>query len=482
MIQNIKFIFLSFLLVTFFSQAKSQNVNYKKIKVYTTAENTNLRLTYTGTIQLKPSPQPLEKGSWIFVDPNKQFQTLIGIGGALTDAAAETFAKMPKKQQQELLTAYYDTVKGIGYTFGRTNINSCDFSSESYTYVAKNDSSLKTFSVAHDLKYRIPFIRKAIKESDGKLKIFASPWSPPAWMKTNNNMLYGGKLLPKFRQSWANYYVKFIQAYKAHGVPIWGLTLQNEPMAKQIWESCIYTAEEARDFVKGFLGPTLVNSGLKNVKLMVWDHNRDLIFHRADVILTDPQAAQYVWGVGYHWYEYLKNGVMQFNNVQQTHQAFPNTHVVFTEGCVNPFDYNKIHDWNLGEFYGKSMVNDFNDGAEAWTDWNVLLDQKGGPNHVGNYCFAPIIGNTKTGKLLFTNIYYYIGQFSKFIRPGAKRISSSSSNSNLLTTAFINKNGSVAVVVMNPTDSRIPYHVWVKEQEATTTSLPHSISTIIIEK
>lgn len=465
------------------SPARSQSVNYsgKKIKIFTTAKNTNLKLTEVGTMQLKPASQPLERESWIFVDPTKQFQTMIGIGGALTDASAETFAKLSKKEQQKFLTAYYNPEKGIGYTFGRTNLNSCDFSSESYTYVARGDSSLKTFSVAHDMKYRIPFIKEAMAAAGGHLKIFASPWSPPAWMKTNDNMLYGGKLLPKYRQAWANYYVKFVKAYAAHGVPIWGLTVQNEPMAKQIWESCIYTADEERDFVKNYLGPTLVKDGLSNVKLIVWDHNRDLLYQRASVVLNDPEAAKYVWGVGYHWYEYLKNGVMMFANEKRVHEAYPDKHLVFTEGCEGPFEYSRLNDWSLGEFYGRSMIHDFNDGTEAWTDWNVLLDEKGGPNHVKNYCFAPIIANTKTGQLIFTNIYYYIGQFSKFIRPGAKRIISSSSASKLLTTAFINKNGKLVIVVMNASDQKITYHVWIAGEAATTTSLPHSISTLIVE-
>ncbi len=482
---KIKFIILLFAtsLLAFTIPSLGQTLNYsgKKITIYITAKNTDLRLAKVGTLQFKESPQPLERESWIFVDPTKQFQTIIGIGGALTDAAAETFAKLPKKQQQELLTAYYNPKKGIGYTFGRTNINSCDFSSESYTYVAKGDYALKTFSVAHDLKYRIPFIKEAMAAAGGHFKIFASPWSPPAWMKTNDNMLHGGKLLPKYRQAWANYYVKFIRAYAAQDVPIWGLTVQNEPMAKQVWESCVYTADDERDFIKNYLGPTLVKDDLSNVKLIVWDHNRDLLYQRASVILNDPQAAKYVWGVGYHWYEYLKDGVMLFDNVERVHEAYPNKHLLFTEGCEGAFNSSQLHDWSLGETYGRSMIHDFNAGTVGWTDWNVLLDEKGGPNHVGNYCFAPVIANTKTGQLIYTNIYYYIGQFSKFVRPGAKRIISSSSASKLLTTAFINKDGKLAIIVMNPSDSKITYHVWIEGSEATTTNLPHSISTLIVK-
>jgi glucosylceramidase len=171
---------------------------------------------------------------------------------------------------------------------------------------------------------------------------------------------------------------------------------------------------------------------------------------------------------------------MLFKNERLVHEAFPNTHLLFTEGCVDHFNLDQVHDWNLGEKYGRSMIHDFNAGTVGWTDWNVLLDEHGGPNHVGNYCFAPIIGDTQTGKLIYTNIYYYIGQFSKFVRPGAKRIVSSPSSSFLLTTAFVNKDGSIAVIVMNPTDRKIDYHLWVSGKTALTNSLPHSISTILI--
>jgi glucosylceramidase len=459
----------------------SHALSNQKIEIYTTAENTNLRISDVGSLQLKTSSQPLEKEAWVFVDPSRKYQTIVGIGGALTDASAETFAKLPKSVQREFLTAYFDPQKGIGYTLARTNINSSDFSSDSYTYVADHDSLLKTFSVAHDEKYRIPFIKQAISAAGGKLTLFVSPWSPPAWMKDNNDMLHGGKLLPQYRQTWANYYVKFIRAYASQGIPIWGLTVQNEPMAKQLWESCIYTATEERDFIKHYLGPTLQRDGLGNKKLIVWDHNRDLLYQRASVILNDPDAAKYVWGVGYHWYESWLDGVMQFGNEARVNEAFPDKHLIFTEGCVDSFKLDGVNDWSLGEKYGYSMIHDFNNGTVAWTDWNVLLDEKGGPNHEGNYCFAPIIGDTNTGKLIYTNIYYYMGQFSKFIRPGAKRIISSSNTDKLQTTAFVNKDGKLAVIIMNQTDKEINYHLLIAGKSTKTNSLPHSISTLIVE-
>ena len=459
---------------------KTYDAQNRSSKIYTTAEQSELRLSETGTLVFKPMKQPVETQICIFVDPDKKFQSFLGIGGAITDATAETYAKLPKESQQQFLRAYYDRDKGIGYTLARTTIHSSDFSSGSYTYVKDNDPALKTFNVAHDEQFRIPLIKAAIQAAGGKLPLFVSPWSPPAFMKTNNDMLHGGKLRPEFRQAWANYYVRFIKTYEQMGMPVWGLSVQNEPMATQKWESCIYTAEEERDFVKQYLGPTLHKQGLGAKKLITWDHNRDLIYQRASVMLNDPEAAKYVWGVGFHWYETWTGSAQQFDNVKMVHEAYPNINLMLTEACVEKFDMNRINDWALGERYGLSLINDFNSGATGWTDWNMLLDENGGPNHVGNFCFSPIHADTKTGRLLYTNSYYYLGHFSKFVRPGAKRIVSVSNRDKLITTAFQNTNGQVVVVVMNKSNDKISNYIWIAGKAAETTSLPHSISTYVI--
>lgn len=452
-----------------------------KVTVYTTAENTDLRLTQTAVLNFSAYGQPFETEPAIFVDPNKKFQTFVGVGGALTDASAEVFAKLSKEKQKELLEKYYDVNKGIGFSIARTNIHSCDFSSDSYTYVKENDTALKTFSVAHDQQFRIPLIKQAIAAAGGKLPMFVSPWSPPGWMKDNKNILHGGKLSPIFYQSWANYYIKFIKTYQNIGIPIWALSVQNEPMAVQTWESCNYTAEEETNFIKNYLGPTLVKSGLGDKKLIAWDHNRDLLYQRASAVLNDPAAAKYVWGIGFHWYESWTGGGNIYDNVRRVNEAFPNTHLMFTEGCVEQYDAKRIKEWRYGELYGRSMINDFNNGTVAWNDWNILLDEKGGPNHVGNFCFAPVHANTQTGELTYLNSFYYIGHFSKFIRPGAKRIISSASRGQILTTAFQNTNGSIVVVVMNPSNDSIPYHMSIGNKAVPVNSLPHSIQTLVIE-
>jgi glucosylceramidase len=250
-------------------------------------------------------------------------------------------------------------------------------------------------------------------------------------------------------------------------------------MATQTWESCVYSAEDERDFLKNYLGPTMKREGLGDRKIIAWDHNRDLIYQRVSTILADPKAAQYVWGIGYHWYEPWSGGEMMFDNVRLVRETFPNKPLIFTEGTVDSFKAGDIHNWRLGEYYGRSMINDFNDGAVGWTDWNVLLDEQGGPNHVGNFCFAPVHADTKTGELTYTNSYWYIGHFSKFVRPGARRIASSPSRSALLSTAFVNPDGKVSVVVMNKGDQKVAYHLWVDGNAAEVTSLPHSIQTLV---
>ena len=457
----------------------SFSVDGKKVIVYTTADSTDYRLSPIDTLSFADFDQPLETQPCIFVDPSHTFQTFLGVGGALTDAAAETFAKLPVDRQKEILQAYYDKDKGIGYSIGRTNINSCDFSSDMYTYVSDGDKELKSFNISHDEKYKIPLIKKAMEAAGGKLNLFVSPWSPPAWMKDNNDMLHGGKLKPEFYDSWANYYVKFIQAYEKEGIPVWGLSVQNEPMAKQTWESCMYTAEEEKNFIKNNLGPTLQKNNLADKKLIAWDHNRDLLYERASSLLNDPDAAKYVWGIGFHWYEPWSGGDQMFENVKLVNETFPDKKLIFTEGCNDAFKAEDLKAWRLGERYGSSMINDFNDGAVGWTDWNVLLDENGGPNHVQNFCFAPVHADTKSGELIYTNSYYYIGHFSKFVRPGAKRIASSPSRSQLLSTAFVNPDGKVSVVVMNKSDKKISYFLWLDGNAAEVSSLPHSIQTLV---
>ncbi|BDU24667.1 glycoside hydrolase family 30 protein [Flavobacterium sp. GSB-24] len=461
------------------TNASSQKKN--KIKVFTTAENTNWNLSLSNDlISNNNTTQQKTSTVSIIVNTEKTDQTFLGIGGAITDASAEVFAKLSPKKQREFLNAYYDKTNGIGYSLARTNIHSCDFSSDSYTYIAEGDKDLKTFNIDHDRKYRIPLIKKAIETAGGKLTLFASPWSPPAFMKDNNDILHGGVLLPEFAPSWALYYAKFIKAYEKEGIPIWGLTVQNEPMAKQSWESCIYTPEAERDFLKNHLGPTLEKEGLGSKKVIIWDHNRgDMLEKRANLVFSDPEVSKYAWGIGFHWYETWNGGPPQFESVAKVHEEFPNKNLIFTEGCIEKFDAKKYQFWGNAERYGINMINDFNNGTVAWTDWNILLDQNGGPNHVGNFCFAPIHADTTKDELIYTPMYYYIGHFSKFIRPNAKRVIETISDKSLLSTSFKNSDGQLITIVMNQSEKEIVYAIENQTTKNTITIPAHAIQTVV---
>ncbi|OUL60752.1 glycoside hydrolase family 30 beta sandwich domain-containing protein [Flavobacterium sp. AJR] len=477
-----KILCLLFTLTAFSQQQKNKQeftTNGKKIAVYTTADNSKLRITPTDNLVFSASKQPLETEISVFVQPKKTFQTFMGIGGAITDASAEVFAKLSKEKQAEFLKAYYDTKTGIGYSLLRTTIHSSDFSSGSYTYIEEGDKDLKTFNIDHDRQYRIPMIKEAMKTANNNLVLYVAPWSPPAFMKSNKDMLKGGTLLPEYNQAWADYYVKFIKAYEKEGMPIWGTSVQNEPMATQTWESCIYSAEAERDFIKNFLGPTMKKAGLGDKKIIAWDHNRDLMNQRANVIYSDPEASKYVWGMGFHWYETWTGGAPMFDNVKQVYQAYPDKKLMFTEGCIEKFDAAKYQFWPNAERYGISMINDFNNGTVAWTDWNILLDQNGGPNHVGNFCFSPIHADTNTGELIYTPSYYYIGHFSKFIRPNAKRVSTAVSRSSLLSTSFLNTDGKMITVVMNQTDLSVTYNLIIASEKTVVTIPARAIQTLV---
>ena len=448
------------------------------VQVISTVKDKPLRLTEENELVFMPATQPLETEVALFVNPNKTFQSFLGIGGAITDASAEVFSLLSPPVQSQFMNAYFGE-GGINYNIIRTSIHSCDFGLGSHTYIEEGDSALTTFNIEADRAKRIPMIKIAADMIGESLVFYASPWSPPAFMKTNKSMLRGGSLLPEYYQAWANYFIKFIQSYEAEGLPVWGVTIQNEPMATQRWESCIYTAEQECDFLKNHLGPSLARAGLGDKKVVVWDHNRDLITHRANTIFDDPEASKYAWGTGFHWYETWTGGLPKYDNLKLVKEAYPDKQLLFTEGCQEGFDPAHYERWSNAERYGNSMINDFNSGAVGGTDWNILLDETGGPNHVQNLCFAPIHADTQHDSLIFTPTYYYLGHFSRFIDPGALRVSSSASRSTIESTSFQNPNGSMVTVVMNQTNAPINYTLIIEEQEVRTFIPAHAMQTLL---
>lgn len=450
-------------------------------QVVTTAQGGAQRFAVQTLGAPQPAGQPMETETAVFVDTRQRYQAVFGFGGAITDAVAEVYARLTPGAQQAFLKAYFDPREGLGYNVLRTTIHSSDFSSASYTYVKDGDRSLNSFSIEHDMRHRIPLLRQSLAAAGAHgtaMRVFASPWSAPAWMKSNNNMLQGGSLLPQNRDLWASYIVKFVQAYEKAGIPLWGLSVQNEPMAKQTWESMIYSAEEETRFLGDHLGPALAKAGMGDKKIIVWDHNRDLLPQRAAHIMSDPKARPYVWGIGFHWYETWAKGQPMHRNVAAVHAAYPDVPLLMTEATVEKFDPARLQDWANGERYGSEIMADLNAGAAGWIDWNMLLDGRGGPNHVGNYCFA-LLHASDDGQLVFTPSYAYMGHFTRYIQPGARRVGATTSRSTLDTVAFRNQDGKLAVVVMNRLETAQRYRLMIDGVETTVEIPARAIQTVL---
>jgi len=399
------------------------------------------------------------------------YQNIIGFGGAFTEAAAFTLEKVNANHKANVIDSYYNKDTGLNYTIGRVHINSCDFSLGNYDYVDENDINLDSFDINREYQYVIPLIKKAEKKAGRKIPLLASPWSPPSWMKSNNQMNNGGYLLPKFYQAWANYYVKFIDEFKKADLTVAYVSVQNEPAAIQTWDSCIYTAEQERDFIKNYLGPTL-RKAHPEVKIVIWDHNRDIVVERGDTVLKDSEARDYVWGTGLHWYV-----SEEFSNLTKLHNLHPDKHILFTEGCIEGGV--KLGSYETGERYARNMIGDFRNYCEGYLDWNIVLNEQGGPNHVGNYCDAPIICDTQTDKIHKNSSYYYIGHFSKHIQPGSVRIESNSDNENLKNVAFRTPDNKTVLVVLNESEESYKVKLNYLDSERNVLIKPRSISTFI---
>lgn len=292
-------------------------------------------------------------------------------------------------------------------------------------------------------------------------------------MKDNGQRTGGGKLKPEFYQIWAEYYIRFIKEARALDIPVKILSIQNEPHANVSWDSCLYTAEEEKDFLRDYLGPALQKNDLSDIKILIWDHNKDLIYDRVKVIMSDSEAAKYVWGVAFHWYS-----GDHFQALDAVHQIYPQLKLFFTEGCHGGV-YRKTGQWRSGELYAHELIGDFNHWTNACIDWNMVLNEEGGPTYAGNYCDAPIICKQDGTDYQIETSYYYIGHFSRFLEPGARRILSSSFSSQIEACAFLNPGGQRVLVIMNSSDESKEICIRSNGNVAFCKSSAHSIMTLL---
>ena len=446
-------------------------MNKNKLKIFVTSKSDSSKRISLSTIGELSNDKANIK-SKITIEPKNQRQEILGFGGSFTEASSSIYKELGEEKKKEIIQSYFGE-NGNKYSMARTHINSCDFSLGNYAHVEdKNDLELRTFSLERNKISLIPMINDALKKRKNNIRIMASPWSPPAWMKTTGEMNFGGKLKSEYRDIWADYYCKFIENCEKENVPIWGLSIQNEPEAKQTWDSCLYTAEEERDFIKNHLGPSLEKHNLLDKKVIMWDHNRDVMVERARTVLNDPDAAKYVWGTGFHWY-----CGDHFDNVQKVHDEFPDKQLIFTEGCQEGGPH--ISSWDLGERYATSIINDLNRWTVAWIDWNLILNEQGGPNHVGNYCSAPIIVDTRSQDLLYQSSYYYIGHFTRFFLPGDKIINSKNTNDKIDVLSSINDQSIVNTVIQNKNESCVEINYNRDNMNSVFTIPARSIVTVV---
>lgn len=392
------------------------------------------------------------------VYPEIRKQEIRGFGGAFTEASGYNFSKLGAANKERVLEAYFGE-RGLRYRIGRLHINSCDFALGNYTYVEEGDDALCTFDIGRDREYVTPFVKAAMAKSHETPEFLASPWSPPAFMKTTGRMNQGGALKREYYQAWADYFVKYIRAYAKEGIPIGSVTVQNEPMAASKWDSCVYTAKEEGVFLRDYLYPTLQKAGLTQVKIFVWDHNKEEVYRRAGKLFSDPQTRKCAEGVAAHWYT-----GDHFEALEAVKDAYPEKHIIFTEGCVEYSRFSAYDEVAKAEMYAHDMIGNLRAQAEAVIDWNLLLDEEGGPNHVGNFCAAPVMCNLQDDCVKETLAYYYIGHFSRYIRKGARQIGVSRYTDRVEAAAFVNPDGGRVVVLLNRNADQV--EVIVREGDA----------------
>ncbi len=495
-------------------------------------------------------------GTVIEIDPAVVRQTLVGIGSSFTESSAFVLAHLAPEVRGEVMRAIYGE-EGANFSLARTTIGSTDFSVEgkySYAPVA-GDAALEHFSIDVDRDgFRradypgiqdesfdlLPMIKEALAiksaQQDKDLRIVSSAWTAPPWMKDIEDWYYrppgeigmegtGGVLKGEYEQTYADYLVRYLDAYAAEGVDIWGLTPVNEPHGNSgNWESMHFTPETQNDFIKHNLGPALHAAGHDDVKVLIYDQNRDDLEHWTDVILADPETAAYVYGTAVHWYSSTVK--VHEDALERVRRKFPNFEIIHTEGTIDnlgvpapggitdPEGYeetgwfgNDAFWWNDNATdwaytatwapnaedhpvytpvhrYARNIIVSLDHGMAGWIDWNVVLDRQGGPNHVGNFCGAPIMIDTDTGEVYYTPIFHVLAQFSRTIRPGdravatSRRLGEGLDDDALHASAAISEDGLLSVQLLNTTKQPLRFGLQIGAQYADVEIPANAVQTV----
>lgn len=499
------------------------------------------------------------EGTVIHVDPDIVKQTIDGIGSSFTESSAFVLAHLDPEKRKEIMSQLFSE-NGADFSLARTHIGACDFCVEGrYSYADKDgDILLESFTLEPDTRGfslkdypgivdesydLLPMIKEALEikknQEDKELRIISSAWTAPSWMKDiddwyikgtpeNNFQGTGGSLKQEYEEAYADYIMRYLDAYRAEGIEVWGLTPVNEPHGNGgQWESMHFTPETQNEFIKNYLGPKLKAGNSSDIKLLIYDQNRDGLEDWTDVIFGDSETEEYVYGVAVHWYEStFKVYEEVFDSIKK---KFPAKAIIHTEGCIDDLgkpapagiaDPEKFQekDWfdndafwwndNATDWaysatwagvktedhpiytpvhrYARNIIVSIDHWLGGWIDWNVVLDHKGGPNHVGNYCGAPIMINTETKEVYYTPIYYVLAQFSKTIRPGDKAVMTSKTlhgtgEDHLHACATINAEKVLSVQLLNTTKETISYGLQIKEQYAEISIEGNAVQTVQVQ-
>jgi len=497
-------------------------------------------------------------GKVIVVRPDLKKQKIIGIGTSFTESSAFVLAHLDKNKRAEVMENIYGE-KGANFSIARTHIGATDFAVNGrYSYAERTDDvNLTSFSLDVDSdgfsaqQYEgikdeqfdlLPMIKEAYaiknKQEDKDLKIVASAWTAPPWMKdiedyyinptaANNHQGTGGELKPQYVATYADYLIKYLDAYQEQGIDIWALTPVNEPHGNSgQWESMHFTPKTQSTFIKEHLGPKLKASAHEEVKLLIYDQNRDNMEHWTDEILADQETAPYVYGTAVHWYE--STNKVNEEVFDRVHEKFPNFSIIHTEGTIDdlgksapegildPVRFKEKNWFNNDDFwwnknatdwaytatwapkpedhpiytpvhrYARNIIVSLNHWLEGWIDWNIVLDKDGGPNHVGNFCGAPIMIDTQTGEVYYTPIYHVLAQFSKTIRPGDTALQVEQhldglDKDALHASAAVNDAGLISVQLLNTTKEPISYSLQIGSQYAEVLIAANAVQTVRVQ-
>ncbi|WP_394346598.1 glycoside hydrolase family 30 protein [Winogradskyella aurantia] len=475
----------------------TQKQDRLNVEVYETSASGN---KLTRVTEFKDS----KKASTIILNPAKKYQTITGFGGAFTEASAYLLNKMGEENRAKIIEAYFGE-SGAAYSLTRTHMNSCDFSLGQYSYApVEGDKELEHFTIQEDKDDLIPFIKDAMAASKEGFKIFGSPWTAPPWMKDNNNYV-GGKLLPEYYDTWALFFSKYVDAYKAEGIDIWGFTVENEPLGNgNNWESMHFSPDEMTNFVMSHLGPKLEADGKGDLKILGYDQNREHLKEWVDSQFKNEATSKYFDGTAIHWYASTFDYFPE--ELQYAHNKAPNKLLIQSEACVDAevpvwqddawYWKKEATDWGWDwapekdkhlhpkyapvNRYARDIIGCLNNWVDGWVDWNMVLDKQGGPNWFKNWCIAPVIVDPDSDEVYFTPLYFTMAHFSKFIRPGAEVIGVENADKDLMVAAAKNPDGSIAVVLFNEGVAPKNFNLNLKNESVSITINGQAIQTIII--